>query len=323
MTEALARGWLVAWIVWSAVPFGALVLAMIHAVTGGRWGGTLAPVLRPATALVPLAAIAFLGVAAGLTADYPWASGLGAAKPDVKPDVLRLYLSPSLFLLRAGIALAGWSVLAVLCLTGRMSRLAAGLGLSFYGLTISLVAVDWILSVEPGFNASAFAVGVALHQILAALAFAALASPASLDARGASDLANLILASLLGVLYIALMSFVVVWYGDLPAKAAWYLKRGEAVWSGVLVAALVGGGVVPFAMLLFARVRRSPAALRAVGLLVLAGIALHLAWTVLPAYGEAAGAAAGFAALGLAVLIGLSAMSLRLLGSRMRRLAHA
>jgi hypothetical protein len=298
MIDALARGWLVAWLVWSAVPVGSLVWMLIHRVTGGGWGEALAPALRPAAALVPLAALAFLGVALALPALYPWAADAGA----VKPDVTELYLDPALFDLRAGVTLAGWSVLAVLCLAGRCGPLAAALGLSFYGLTISLVAIDWILSVEPHFTSSAFAAGIALHQLLAALAWAAIVSPPGLDGRRASDLAGLILATLLGVLYIGLMSYIVAWYGDLPAKADWYLKRGTGAWIAVLVAGLAAGGVLPFLGLLFAGVRRSAAALRVVGLLVLIGVALHLAWYVLPAYGTDAGLAALFALAGLVLL---------------------
>ncbi len=315
MMDALARGWLVAWLVWSAVPVGSLVLMLIHGVTGGRWGEALAPALRPAAALVPLAGLAFLGVALGLPALYPWAAEAGR----VKPDVARLYLDPALFDLRAALALAGWSALALLYLAGRCGPLVAALGLSFYGLTISLVAVDWILSVEPHFTSSAFAAGIALHQILAALAWAAVASPPGLDEARAADLAGLILASLLGVLYLGLMSYIVAWYGDLPAKAAWYLKRGTGAWVAVLAAAVALGGILPFAALLFARLRRSAAALRVVGLLVLVGIALHLAWYVLPAYGADAGLAALFAVPGLALLASAS----RPVGRRVARIRAA
>ncbi len=318
MSDVLFRGWLLAWIVWSAVPVGALVLLMIHAVTGGRWGEVLAPVLRPATALMPLVALTFLGIALGLHAAYPWASGTGA-----KPDVLRLYLDPSLFLVRAAVTLAGWSILALLFLAGRGGKLVAGLGLTFYGLTVSLVSVDWILSVEPGFNASAFPANVALHQILAALAFAALVSPPSLDARGASDLSGLMLATLLGVIYLELMSYIVAWYGDLPPKAEWYLKRGASPWAGILVGSLILGGVLPFLALLFAAVRKSPALLRGVGLLVLVGLAGHFAWLVLPAYGAQAGSAAAAAVIAVAVLTGFSVLFSRRLARRAERLDHA
>ncbi|MGH1573554.1 hypothetical protein ACRAWG_26445 [Methylobacterium sp. P31] len=315
MMQALARGWLLAWLTWSAVPVGSLVLMLIHRVTGGRWGEALTPVLRPAAALVPLAALAFLGVALGLSAVYPWAADPGT----VKPGVAELYLDPALFDLRAAVTLVGWSVLALLCLAGRCGSLVAALGLSFYGLTISLVAVDWILSAEPHFTSSAFPASLALHQILAALAWAAVASPPGLDEERASDLAGLILATLLGVLYMGLMSYIVAWYGDLPEKSVWYLKRGTGPWLAVLLAALTAGGVLPFAALLFARVRQSAAALRVVGLLVLVGVALHLAWYVLPAYETGAGPAAAFAALGVALLALLSVP----VGRRLARIRQA
>lgn len=307
IADALARGWLLAWIVWSMIPVGSLVWVMIHAVTGGRWGDALAPALRPATALVPLAALTFLGIAATLPALYPWAADPGR----VKADVARLYLNPVGFDLRAGLALAGWSGLALLVLTGRCTRLVAGLGLAFYGFSLSLVAVDWILSVYPAYVSSAFAADIALHQMLAALAWAALVGVPGRDGQRTGDLAQLILATLLGVLYMGLMAYVVAWYGDLPSKAAWYLKRGEGTWRAVLLAAFVAGGLVPFGMLLFSAVRRSAALLRAVGVLVLVGLALHLAWTLLPAYGDGAGAAAAAGLAGLAVLALLSRRAAR------------
>ena len=315
MMHALARGWLLAWLTWSAVPVGSLVLILIHRVTGGRWGEARAPALRPAAALVPLAALAFLGVALGLAALYPWAADPGT----VKPGVAQLYLDPALFDLRAAVTLVGWSALALLCLAGRCGSLAAALGLSFYGLTISLVAVDWILSAEPHFTSSAFPASLALHQILAALAWAAVASPPGLDEERAADLAGLILATLLGVLYMGLMSYIVAWYGDLPEKSVWYLKRGSGPWLAVLLAALAAGGLLPFAALLFARIRQSAAALRVIGLLVLVGVALHLAWYVLPAYETGAGPAAAFAVLGVALLALLSVP----VGRRLARIRQA
>lgn len=316
MTEALARGWLLAWIAFGAAPAGSLVLLLVHRITGGAWGEALAPALRPAAALLPLVALGFLGVALAQPLLYPWAADPGR----VRPDVAALYLNPALFALRGVVALAGWSVLAVLVLLGRCSRLAAGLGLAFYGLTISLVPVDWILSLEPDFTSSAFGASIALHQILAALALAAVAAPRGLDAKTAPDLANLLLATLLGVLYMGLMAYVVAWYGDLPPKAAYYLRRGGDAYAVLLGTGLVAGGLIPFGLLLFAGVRASPGALRLVGLLVLAGLALRFAWLVLPAWETGAPAAAGAALGWLALLVALALAGLRPLGRGLRRI---
>jgi hypothetical protein len=55
----VARGWLVAFVFWSGIPAGSLVLLLIHRLTGGRWGERLAPALRPAAGAAPLALLAF------------------------------------------------------------------------------------------------------------------------------------------------------------------------------------------------------------------------------------------------------------------------
>ncbi|MGV7034713.1 hypothetical protein [Methylobacterium symbioticum] len=318
MTDALARGWLLAWIAFGAAPAGSLVLLLIHRITGGAWGEALAPVLRPAAGLLPLVALGFAGVALAQPLLYPWAADPGT----VKPDVAALYFTPVLFAARGSVALLGWSVLAGLALAGRCGRLAAGLGLAFYGLTISLVPVDWILSLEPGFTASAFGAGIALHQILAALALAAVIGPRSLDRTTAPDLANLLLAALLGVLYLGLMDYVVAWYGDLPPKAAYYLRRGTDAYAALIGTALVAGGIVPLLLLLFSGLRTSPGALRLVGLLVLVGLALRFAWLVLPAWGADAPVAALAAIAWLALLAALTRGILRRLGRTVRRLGH-
>ena len=127
------------------------------------------------------------------------------------------------------ITLAGWSVLARdVC--RRLGEPAAGrTGLAFFGLTISLVAVDWYLSLEPHYVASAFAAMIAIQQLLAALALLALIGPPLIEGKLAGDLGGLLIATLLGVVYLELMTFVVAWYGDLPEKADWFLKRMVSV----------------------------------------------------------------------------------------------
>src|SRR5207302_6331478 len=138
-------------------------------------------------------------------------------------DVAHWYLNEPSFLARSLIALGGWSFLGVMFAGGCRSRLLAGLGLAFFGLSISLVAVDWYLSLEPHYAATAFAAMIAVQQLLAALAVVALIGPPAIDGKVAGDLGGLLIATLLGVVYLELMTFVVAWYGNLPDKAAWFL----------------------------------------------------------------------------------------------------
>lgn len=296
---AVAQGWLLAFLFWSSIPVGSLVLLLIHRLTGGRWGDTLAPVLLPAASLTPLAALAFLPVVLGLAAIYPWATRMAALPPGVGD----LYLNAPSFIIRAYVALGGWSLLSILVLRGRCTSLAAGLGLAFHGLVVSFVAIDWILSVDPHFVSTAFAATIAIQQVLAALAWAAVCAPEKPDAAATADLGSFLIGALLGVVYLGLMSYVVIWYGDLPEKAVWYLRRGAGGWTWTIVAGFAIGAALPFAMLLKRSLRRSRRALRVAGGMILIGIWLHVAWLVAPVFVPGWLIAAVF---GIAALAGLS-----------------
>lgn len=301
---AVAQGWLISFLFVSGITIGSLVLVLIHRLTGGRWGDAFAPVLTRAASLTPWVALAFVPLAFCLSAPYHWATDTSV----IRPAVARVYLNETAYLLRTAAALIGWSVLAYLVVRERCTELVAALGLVFYGFFISLVAVDWILSIDSSFSSSAFAAGIATQQILSALSFVALVGPRVEPSQGSAlaDLSGLVMASLLGTFYFDLMSFIVIWYGNLPEKAAWYLTRGRDGWEWLIVVAGLFGAIVPFSLLLKSSFRKNRIALRIVGGLALVGIFLHLLWLTAPAFGSGAIIATviiliGVVALGLGI----------------------
>lgn len=316
LPQAVLQGWLAAFVFWSGIAFGALVLGLIHRLTGGRWGDALAPVLTPLTAMLPLALLAFVPIALGLREIFPWVTH--TAEP---ASLARYYLNPLSFLLRAGVVLIGLGGLAVLLVAGRCSRLLAGLGLAFYALIIDPIAVDWILSLHPGFGSSAFGMEIAVQQMLSALAFAAVIGPER-SAATADDLGGLLIATLLGLFYLGLMGFVVAWYGDLPAKAEWFLARSQPAWVTVMTLIVVVGFVAPLGLLLLRRVRDSRNWLRLVGVLILVGVALHVAWLIGPALAPRSLAAMAVAVIALVAISCLSAAFTPTLVVAMRRKAN-
>ena len=314
--KSVMQGWLIAFVFISGIPIGSLVLLLIHRLTGGRWGTALAPILIPAAAMLPLLALVFLPLAFGLSAPYRWTSDTST----LRPAVAHAYLNQPAFLLRTAIALVGWSVLAVAVVRERCTELMAGLGLVFHAVVISLVAVDWILSIDSRFSSSAFAAAIAIQQLLSALALAAIAGPEARQSGAIADLAGLIMATLLGTVYLGLMSFIVIWYGNLPDKAAWYVLRGRDGWQWLIAAAVVIGALVPLGLLLKQSVRQSGGALRLVGGLILLGVFLHVTWLIAPAFGNGAIVAA------LIAMVALIGLGLGLCGRvvvRLRGGAHA
>ena len=278
----LLRGWLVAVAICGSIPIGSMIWLLIHRLIGGEWGIAAAPVLRPAAAMSPLLIAAFVPVLVGLNRIYPWAADPGA----IPADVAHWYLNGTAFLLRSLVALAGWSFFAVVFAAGLGGRLMAGLGLAFFGLTISLVAVNWYLSLDPHYVATAFAAMIAIQQLLMALAVTALIGLPTPEGKVTSDVGALLIATLLGVVYLEFMTFVVAWYGDLPEKASWFLKRSSPGWMSVLITALAAGAVLPFGMLLMQRVRQSRRGLRIATAAILFGTALHFIWLLVPAFDD-------------------------------------
>jgi hypothetical protein len=272
------RGWLTAFTILVGPPLGALALLCIARLTGGRWTKAASPLLLRAVAAMPLLCLALLPVLLGARLIFPWAiDGNSAGK-----DVARFYLNIESFDVRGVAALVILSAVSVMLTLQRGGRLLAGIGLILYAVAVDFTSVDWMLSLAPRFSSSGFGAEIAIQNILLAFAMLLLTLPASRQDVVSRDLAGLTLAATLGVLYMETMALIVNWYGDQPDRAAWYLDRGAGLWLWFALGALAFGAVVPIAALLFAQVRRAPAALRAVGACLLFGIVLHDVWLIGP-----------------------------------------
>ena len=219
------QGWVVAVSAWAGIPLGSLVLVLVGELTGGRWRDALGPVLQPASRLAPVVVLALLTAFLDLGAVFPWVR----STTGVATDVRTLYLDPTLLAARTAVGLGGLAILSLLP-RGHASRLIAALGLAFAALALSVFSVDWMLSIEPGVTSSAYPATIIVQRVLTALGACAWVLSPVLGESDRADLAGLLMTALLGVLYLALMAFIVAWYGNLPDKAAWYLLRAEGGW---------------------------------------------------------------------------------------------
>ena len=308
--RAVAWGWLVGFLVWSSAPIGAVALTLIHETTGGRWGLAAAPSLRLGALCALLLPFFFAFVLPGLKTLYPWANG-GAA---TAPDVALYYFNATAFAATGFVALIGWAAIGAMLATGMLGLLGASLALVFHGFAVSLVSVQWMLSVDPRYSDSAFGAEIAVQQIMLALAAIAAFQPRRAVESADGDLGGLLFATSLGAFYLGLMTFIVKWYGDQPVDAAWYLARVHGVWGPFLIGAFLLAAVAPIVGCAWERVRASPAAMRAVGLTTMVGIFLHDLWF-------AGSAAPPFAApAAFLAVIAMACLSVGLVGYLDRRL---
>ena len=306
------HAWLAAVVAWSGWPLGSLALVLAHALTGGRWGDALRPGLLAGVATMPLLPLLILPVLLSLPTLYPWARA-GADLPNA------WYLNVPFFAVRGTLCLLVWLGLAWAVLAGRAEQVAVP-GLLLLAFTVTSAAIDLTMSLQPRFVSSIY--GMLSGAGAAVLALAAAILLGGGVARGErNDVAKLLFALVLLWAYLNFMQVVIVWQNDLVEQVPWYKLRAHGGWGWVMAAVALGHAVVPMAVLLSARARRSTRALVGVAALLAAMAVLRAWWTVLP---EAPGTHAILTLLAaLACLAGVGGVAAAVALRRVGVAAHA
>jgi hypothetical protein len=149
----VSRAWLVAAHFWTSLSLGAVVLLLIHAVTGGRWGEALEGPLRAAAGAMPVAALAWAPLLATAETLFLWAGKTREELPSVVVKKLA-YLDLGFLQIRTLAVLALFVGLASAAgaWSGRRPGTApAAGGLMVFGLAVTVFTTDWLLALEPTF----------------------------------------------------------------------------------------------------------------------------------------------------------------------------
>ena len=278
---AVARGWLAGWLFCLWIGIGAALWLLIRGLTGGRWTDAAGPVLRVLSLSVPLLAIGGAGFVLAAPLLYPWWDVAGSTRQEV-------YLAQLPFALRTAAVLVVWAGLGLIAPL-RPGALVAGIGLIVYAVSLTFAGLDWVQSLDPEFGSTTFAALMAALQLGLALALGAVLGLPG-EGRAVADWGGLMMATLLGVFYLAAMQYLVLWTGNLPPDAAWYEARNAGVPFVAISGATLAGLVGPFAVLLSSRLRGSAGVLAVIGALQLASGLVYLLWLVTPDLGGRRGA---------------------------------
>jgi hypothetical protein len=292
--------WLTAALILIGLPLGAMTLLMIHGLTGGRWGEAMKPPLRATVTTLPLTLLFLLPLLLRLDLVFPWAVP-DAALPEVVQAKLA-YLNVPFFLARFAACFVVWLGLAFFILRWtdpelrRSNTRGFALGLIIHAAAVTLFSTDWMLSLDPEFTSTIYAMLEASAEVVgaAALALLVLAATRSIevlpggegDAVLGEDVANMLFGFMLTWAYLAFMQWIVVWAGDLPNDIGWYLRRVSGGWRILLWLAILLQFVLPFAAFLARSVKRSHRGLLWLAVIVLAGHVLETAWRIRPALTE-------------------------------------
>lgn len=284
---------------------GPLAWLLLQYLTGGAWGMVIRRPCEAALRTMPLVTLMFVPILIGIPNLYNWSHAVKVAADPVLQHK-HAYLNLPFFLIRAAVYFGGWLFLCwhyTRCsdredreghaaVHGKMSSLA-GPGLIFWGFSLTFMAIDWLLSVNPQWFSTMYGLLFIADQGLTGMAFLitvmvllSLRRPMSevLTPRHLHDLGKFLLAMVMVWAYFSFSQFLIIWAGNLPEEIPWYLTRINGGWGYMALALVVGHFALPFALLLSRDLKRNFKLLASIAVFILFMRLVDLYWVVAPEF---------------------------------------
>jgi Ni/Fe-hydrogenase subunit HybB-like protein len=296
------HSWLVAWIFFTGISCGALVIVMMHSLTGGAWGVAIQRLAEAAMLTLPLMALLFVPVLIGIHDVFLW-SRADALSAHPKWEHKIGYLNLPFFAARGFFYFAVLSALAFFIrrwsvqqdkmaggpLPGRRIRMLSTGGLVVYVLCMNFASTDWVMSLEPDWYSTIFVVIFMAGQFLTALALmtALLALFAGREPFGGlittkhfRDLGNLLLTFVIFWIYVSFSQFLIIWSGNLPKEISWYLHRSAGGWKVVALFLMIFQFILPVGLLLVRGMKLKRARLGVIAALIVIVNIVNVYWRI-------------------------------------------
>ncbi len=177
-------------------------------------------------------------------------------------------------------------------------KYAASVGLVVFTLSMTVIASDWVMSLEKTFASSMFPVIMFDDAAVMSYAFGMLVIlhlkakkhphfETLFPATEQVHLGSMLLAFTLAWTYFNFSQYMLMWIGNLPEEIPYYLKRVNGGWQYYGILMTIFHFFVPFLLLLFRHVKSDPKALRfiAVGLIIVC--ATDVFWWINPSLSHA------------------------------------
>jgi len=276
-------------------------LAFLYLTSAG-WSVCFKRVVEAVASTLPIGSILVLFSLGGIGVLYEWSHGdVVAADPLLAGKAG--WLNAPFFIGRTVLYLAVWLLfyLAMIRTSRRRDGLAgyrksAALSAGFlaaFAVTFSLSTFDWLMSLQPHWFSTMFAVynfsgafvsGLAVITIAVILLRRAGPLAGIVNEYHLHDLGKLILGFSTFWAYIWFCQYLLIWYGNLPEEVTYYVGRHDGAWAVLSAANVMVNWLIPFLVLLPRPAKHNDSTLLRVCFLLLAGRWLNLYLMIQPVF---------------------------------------
>ena len=299
--------YLTAFMFWLSIAIGGFFFVIIHHAVRAGWSTVVRRLAENFMMALPVMAVLGIPIILGLTMGhlFHW------AHPGDDAVILAksAYLNTNFFLIRYGLLFVGWTFFALyyyknsvaqdtsgdLALTRKLQKLAP-LGVMFFAFSLTVAAIDWIMSLDPHWFSTIFGVYYFAGSVVAINASIALAAlwlqnngllKGVVTPEHYHDLGKYMYSFIVFWAYLGFSQYMLYWYANIPEETMWFAHRLEGWWFYVSLLLFVGHFVLPFFAFMSRHVKRNPKTLKWAALWLLAMQWLDMYWMIQPNFSHA------------------------------------
>jgi hypothetical protein len=299
-----------------------MALLMVQYLSGGKWGLLIRRPLEAMSRTLPLVALFFLPIGFGMKRLYLWARISDPAQA-LKDHLItreqghaiawkRPMLSIHSVWIQTIICFAIWFLFMYVLNRWSLQRDAdtapnvpfwqrrfenvSGVGVVIYSLTLTVGAIDWVMSTDVTWFSTMYGLLFLVGQGYSVLALSVItvvslskAEPMKTVLRTTEqhDLGKLCFAFVMLNIYLAFSQFLIIWSGNLPEEIPWYLDRIRGNWGVIASFDFIFHWLIPFALLLSRDIKRDKRRLVIVAKWMIFARCWDMFWLIEPSFPDA------------------------------------
>lgn len=301
--ERTSLSYLVTFMFLVSIGIGSLFLVALEYAVGADWSTPFRRISEFLAAVIPFLLILVIPLLLNMKNIFPWTH-----KSIVNSSELlkgkTAYLNIPFFIIRSiGIFIIWWVFYYFIIrnsrkqdsskdqlLTKKNVNISSGF-IPVFGLSITAIAFDWMMSLEPNWFSTIFGVYYFSGTVWCALAALTLIVillnergylHKKIDSEHYYTLGLLMFAFTVFWAYIAFSQYLLIWYADLPDETIWFMHRWIGPWKIVSLAIVFTHFIFPFFYLLSYKVKMQAKKLKFIAIWILCAHLLDLYWLVMP-----------------------------------------
>lgn len=287
---------------------GSLFLVSLEYLAGAVWSTPFRRVSEFFSGTIPYLVILAVPLLFTLHGMFEW-THTESVQSDAVLKSKEAYLNVPFFLVRNVIIFAIWIIFYYLIIrnsrkqdeTGDQALTTVNIKLStafivLFSITITVSAVDWMMSLEPHWYSTIFGVyffsGITWCALAALTLAVVILREKGYFIQGIKDdhyysLGTLMFAFTAFWGYIAFSQYMLIWYADMPEETSWFMHRWEGGWIYASIILIIIHFIVPFFSLLSFSSKTNPKRLKFISVWILVSHFFDLYWIIMPGMAQA------------------------------------